>query len=380
MGDPHRRLALLVLLAVAGCREGAAARGDVSAAVTDAAIDIETDGYANADGPCTPGLPRCHGPFGYQVCEQDGTWGSSRSCAGYSDDGTSSYCATVTNRGEAPWATCVDPACWYWLSQGFVSEATAVGVCTPAGGFKRCNAGGVLQPATCAGGCVQVGTLDGRALGICSPPCEDGARECLGGGPLYRVCAGGRWQTAAQACAGGEACVALASGARPDIRCGGPCDPGTTRCVPNLTSIERCSADGAWIADRSCALGRCGQQGPQAQCQADCLTGQFQCALDGASMARGCDDGHRWSPPAPCPVETTCRVAGGVALGCVACVGTQAFGGNAFGVTDSRCDGNSVVRCQSEGRWGSAEPCGAGATCVATQQGPSSTAACSAMR
>src|SRR5271166_4488190 len=57
------------------------------------------------DGGCQPGVPRCQGDFAYQMCADDRTWGTSLSCAGYSANGTSSYCVTIDNYGY-----CVDPA------------------------------------------------------------------------------------------------------------------------------------------------------------------------------------------------------------------------------------------------------------------------------
>ncbi|HEX2881858.1 MAG TPA: hypothetical protein VHO25_20170, partial [Polyangiaceae bacterium] len=95
--------------------------GTVSGAGSDG-VGIDAGAYPSTDGGlCIPGVPRCHGDFGYQQCEQDGTWGAPHSCAGYSSDGTSSYCVmTPGTETNEPWAACVDPACWYWITRGFV--------------------------------------------------------------------------------------------------------------------------------------------------------------------------------------------------------------------------------------------------------------------
>jgi hypothetical protein len=329
--------------------------------------------YGNPDGPCTPGVPRCHGDFGYQMCLQDGTWGESNSCAGYSSNGTTSYCAEIPMEGGGTWATCVDPACWYWLGRGALGGPTPVGICQPDGTIRPCLAGGTVAAATaCDGVCTRVTTLDGRDVGMCTPACEDGARECLGGS-FYRVCASGRWSADVGSCAG--PCVPVATGARPDIRCGGPCDPGTSRCGA-LNSVEVCVPGGTWKTDRSCLLGRCRPAGPQAECETECSPGEHQCGFDGSGSERVCDDKGLWMPEAACAAGMSCRMSGDAALGCVACVG--AGGGNAFGGADSRCAGagSSVETCGTDNRWQAPAACGALAACDELVRGASTHAAC----
>jgi hypothetical protein len=356
---------------------GADAQGDAEAdreAVTtvDAAADGAPDGYSSPDGPCQPGLPRCHGDFGYQMCGPDGTWSESLSCAGYSMNGTTSYCAEIPMEGGGTWASCVDPACWYWLGRGALGGAEAVGVCEGDGTMQACRPDGTLAPVACAGVCTPVTTLDGRAVGYCAPACEDGARECLGG-PLYRVCAGGRWSANIGTCAGD--CNPVASGARPDIRCGGPCDPGTSRCRADGAAIESCSDSAAWVMDRACLLGRCRPAGPQAECETECAPGEHQCAFDGAPSERLCGQNGLWMAEAACAAGTSCRTSGAISLGCVACAG----GGNAFGAPDSRCTKGDVETCGADNQWGPVTLClDAGDVCTALTRGASSIAACAA--
>jgi hypothetical protein len=90
----------------------AAATSDALAAsdASDGSNPIPPD-YRDG-GPCPRGSTRCHGLMGYQECLDDGGWGESHSCAGYSTNGTASYCAVVTPTGGEPWAACVEPACW----------------------------------------------------------------------------------------------------------------------------------------------------------------------------------------------------------------------------------------------------------------------------
>jgi hypothetical protein len=346
-----------------------AARADAALDGTDGSAD-SADGGAYADGgPCMPGLPRCHGDFGYQMCQQDGTWGPSSSCAGYSMNGTTSYCAELPVADGGRWGTCVDPACWYWLGRGALGGATPVGICEPDGTIDVCDTGGTLAPAACAGACTTVAMLDGRAVGFCAPACEDGARECLGG-PFYRTCTGGRWSATPATCAG--ACNPVAMGARPDIRCGGACDPDTSRCSADLASVETCGADGTWTIDRACRLGRCRAAGPQAECETECAPGTHACAFDGAPTARACDATGLWMPEAACAEGTTCRLAGDVALGCVACAGS----GNAYGAADSNCVAGGVETCGADGTWQATTPCLAGQACVSIGRGASTLAAC----
>ncbi|HEX4405892.1 MAG TPA: hypothetical protein VH560_13740 [Polyangia bacterium] len=382
-----RSLAVLVPLglALAGCGGSPAPRASDAGvetardAVVDGALDAPSgdarDGDARYDdGPCQPGLPRCFGDFGYQICQQDGTWGSSQTCAGYSMNGTTSFCAEIpmATPDGGTWGTCVDPACWYWLGRGALSGATPVGVCEPDGTIDQCDSGGTLSVHACAGTCTQVATLDGRAIGYCAPACEDGARECLGG-PFYRACANGRWG-APQTCAA-SACNPVATGAVPDTRCGGTCDRGTSRCSDDLGAVESCGADGAWTVDRTCLLGRCVPAGAQAECETACTPGAHQCAFDGAPTESLCDaHGAAWGAETPCATGTSCRVSGNVALGCVACVGA----GNALGGADSRCDAQGLATCGADNQFAPSVPCAAPQACQSVTRGPSTIAACAA--
>ncbi|MDB4983642.1 MAG: hypothetical protein JWM82_4394, partial [Myxococcales bacterium] len=361
--------------------------GDARTDGADARDGSARDGYAN-DGACTPGVPRCHGDFGYELCEQDGGWSESHSCGGYSSNGTTSYCAELPTESGEPWATCIDPACWYWWKRGVLGktpDGSSVGICLPDGTINKCSPGGTLSVAQCAGACSRVATLDGRALGFCAPACVNGARECLGG-PFYRACVDGHWDTIVRACAG--TCNPLATGAVPDLRCGGACDPGTSRCRADDAAVELCADDGTWKLDRACTLGRCRPAGPQAECEAECLTGQHACAFDGDRVERRCDDAGRWTAEMPCATDTSCRLSGDLALGCVACVGD----GNAFGIADSRCvsvtpdgggsiDGGAganvaVGSCGPQNGWQSQITCASNETCTAISRGPSTLAAC----
>jgi hypothetical protein len=335
------------------------------------------DGYAGSgSGECTPGVPRCHGDFGYQLCEQDGSWSQSHSCAGYSVNGTSSYCFDIPSAEGEPWATCVDPACWYWMKRGLDLEQNAVGSCSADGRLQRCSVGGTLTLEDCEGACVQVGALDGRALGFCAKVCESGARECLGAG-LYRECGAGRWHAEVSACPAGQECNPLSHGALPDIRCGGVCEPGTTRCRDDKLAIEICSPASEWELERTCPLGRCLPAGPQAECQAECSAGQRACAFDGATSERVCDERGAWGAEQPCVDGAACRFDGTLALGCVECVGAT-FGGNAFGVADSRCLASELQSCSESNTWQPAEACADGGTCTASAHAASSIAACAA--
>ena len=354
--------------------DGREVSSDSTGDASEAGSDAGDGGYGNPDGPCMPGVPRCHGDFGYQMCEQDGTWGESHSCAGYSSNGTTSYCAEIPMDGGGTWATCVDPACWYWLGRGALGGPTPVGICQPDGTINACSPGGTLTPEPCNGVCTRVTTLDGRDVGSCAAACEDGARECLGGA-FYRVCAGGTWSAAPATCAGGT-CNPLATGARPDIRCGGACDPGTSRCRADGAAVEACTPGGTWTADRTCLLGRCRPAGPQAECETECAPGEHPCAFDGAGAERVCGNRGLWLAEAACAGGATCRLSGDVALGCVACVGARPGGGNAFGAADSRCSADGVETCGADGQWHASATCPDGNTCAALTRGESSLATC----
>jgi hypothetical protein len=250
-----------------------------------------------------------------------------------------------------------------------------VGICTSSTTINACNGGGTLSQTTCDGVCTQVGVLDGRVLGYCRAECEEGARECIGGA-LYRSCDHGRWSVQASVCQGGTACNPLATGAIPDIRCGGACDPGTSRCADDGSGVEDCNDSGIWEAGQQCLLGACTPKGPQAECQAECSADQFQCSEDGASAQRSCNAQSLWDPATDCAAGSSCRMSGVQSLGCVACVGPKNSQGNAYGVSDSKCEANGVSQCGDDNSWQAPIACAAGQTCVELHQGASTVAYC----
>jgi hypothetical protein len=360
---------------------------DGADAVTTNAPDAADAAWADApdagyggDGPCLPGLPRCHGDFGYQMCEQDGTWSESHSCAGYSSNGTTSYCAEIPMAGGGTWATCVDPACWYWLGRGALGGPTPVGICQPDGSISACSPGGTLAPAPCAGACTTVASLDGRAVGYCAPECQEGATECVGYEWVH-TCAHGRWSPPV-ICGGDLTCVPAAKGAVPSAQCGKQCEPGTSICSPNRSVVMECTPDGTWTVDRTCLLGLCRQAGAQAECETECMPGQLGCAFDGAATQRDCSPAGLWNAETPCATGTSCRMSGAVALGCVECVGDVSGGGNAFGLADRRCadSGVDASSCGADNRWQPFTPCEDLTECRSTQQGPSTIASCASLR
>lgn len=335
--------------------------------------DSSQAGSGGEDESCLPGVTRCHGPLGFQRCEPDGTWGESQTCGGYSENGTSSYCAVVAD-GSYEWAACVDPACWWWLESGLGEEPDRTGTCVGSEEFRPCHADGILgRPQPCEGVCRVVGELDGRSLGYCERECEPGERACVVGS-LYRHCDEGAWSTETQACEGGAECLPLTKGELADIKCGGPCETGTSRCSPADGNVEICNEGGEWEHWRNCLLGRCVRSGAQAQCQTECAPGERSCAFDGAQAELVCSELGLWGEPVTCDEGSVCRVGTSGALGCLGCVGPELPGGNAWGVADSRCDGDAVVACTADNLFGVPEPCASG--CVQVARGEALLAYC----
>lgn len=357
---------------------GAAGDDAVLPSSAGASGSPDSSGYGGSgtDGDiCLPGLTRCHGQLGFQRCTPEGSWGATQTCGGYSENGTSSYCALVDS-GEELWAACVDPACWWWIDSGLATAEDQAGVCVGTGSLRPCHADGILgKSMPCAGVCRTVGELDGRALGYCDPLCEAGERECLAG-PLYRECQDGVWSSMAQVCDGGEACQPLALGTHSDIKCGGPCELGSSRCSEDGTSVESCTEAGQWEAMGPCLFGRCVRSGAQAQCQTECAPGQRACASDGAPSEAVCGETGLWGEPTPCEAGSSCRVGTGGALGCVACVGSELPGGNAWGVADSRCEAAALSACGADNSYQPAEACPDGQSCVEIARGPARLAYC----
>ena len=356
---------------------GSGAEASPAAAGASGANDSSYAGQATDGATCLPGLTRCHGQLGFQRCKPDGVWGESQSCGGYSENGTSSYCALVTS-GEEPWAACVDPACWWWIESGLggKSDDDSAGVCVGTDQIRPCDADGILRRAVpCEGTCRVVGELDGRSLGYCDRECQPGERTCLVG-PLSRECEAGAWSTQTQTCEDGATCQPLATGNLADIKCGGPCEPGTSRCSADNGSVEECTQQSEWEAPRSCLLGRCVRMGAQAQCQTECAPGQHLCAFDGDDAQVTCSETGLWGDPVACELGTTCRMGTSGALGCLACVGGDVMGGNVWGVADSRCDGAAVAACGGDNQYQAPEPCGDGLSCVEAVRGASVLAYC----
>ena len=180
--------ACLFGVAASGCGEnhdaqsvGNAAGSSAGAADNPPATDDSSyAGGSDQDGKCRSGQTRCHGDLGFQRCTPDGTWGASQTCGGYSENGTSSYCAVVDD-GGGPWAACIDPACWWWLKSGVKLGDGRAGVCVGDDQLRPCQASSLSRPEPCVGLCRRVGEIDGRVLGYCDDGCEEGERECLTG-------------------------------------------------------------------------------------------------------------------------------------------------------------------------------------------------------
>jgi len=336
--------------------------------------DSSYAGNTSADGECRSGQTRCHGQLGFQRCTPDDVWGPAQSCGGYSENGTSSYCAVFDAGDGTPYAACGDPACWWWHESGLDAAQERSGVCIGTGEVRRCVAGVLRHPEACAGTCQRVGELDGRVLGYCVDVCQDGEKECLGGS-LYRECVAGRWSSEAQSCADSAECQPLAESPYPDIKCGGACEAGTARCTEDASAIEKCNEQNEWSPEAPCVLGRCVQSAAQAQCQTECKPGEHACAFDGATSELVCDDAGLWGELTSCEVGATCRVGTAGALGCLPCVGAGVPGGNSWGVADSLCDEVGVAACADDG-YGLGEPCGPGHACVLLRRGAASLAYC----
>ena len=357
----------------AGAMAGdAGAAGEVGEAGTGAASGgapaVDDSSYAGAgDTECRSGQTRCLGQLGFQRCTPDGVWGATQSCGGYSENGTSSYCAAF-DTGGGLWAACVDPACAWWHESGLDTGDKHPGVCVGDDEIRPCISGILRQAEKCVGRCEAIGKLDGRALGYCNAVCAEGARECLGGA-LYRVCQDGRWSTEAEACKDGAECLPLAHSDYPDIKCGGACETYTSRCNADGSSISVCSEAGAWEDQPACLLGHCVQSGPNAQCQTECHPGEHACAFDGAAEERVCSDRGLWSEATACDAGARCRLGTAGALGCLACVGTKIVGGNAWGVADSHCDEAGLSQCGADNTYDAGSACAKGQTCSELSRG-----------
>ncbi len=344
---------------------------------------------------CTKGEQRCTNDEltgvnnGIQECGDDGTWRAATSC---NTGGQSvKQCVQVPspNASELPAAVCADPICWWVWSN---ASAGAEGACEGEE-IRRCQDDGTLADAeACTVGACRnvnmVSTADGRTPATCDEAreCEEGEEVCLASEgratPRYRSCEDGVWSVEIKTCESDGACFSTRDDAgKRRVLCGGECAPGTARCSGNR-QVERCNDEGRWSSGEQCDIGQCRTLGNNdASCVLECVPGSFTCqggeetAPDGfhsgTAQQRTCEGDGTWSDAADCPDGRTCRVTkSGISLGCVACVGPEAPGGNSEGTADSRCDpddGARIQDCGNNNTWLSSRTCSDGKTCQAPE-------------
>ena len=168
---------------------------------------------------------------------------------GISENGTSSYCVAIPDPSGQAWAACVDPACWYWITKGFLREGSRSAFVCP---MDRSN--DVAPAARCHGPCAtacarrsarSMAARSATAVRLASRVRESVsevrpfASVTMVAGAIHRA----RVRTARR-------CNPTSSGPLPDVRCGDMCDPGTSRCSSDRDSIRSVLRVGQ-VADRS---------------------------------------------------------------------------------------------------------------------------------
>jgi hypothetical protein len=298
----------------------------------------------------------------------------------------------------------MDPVCAYWLDTlGTLSVPEGLGACTPDGQFRPCNEDGTLGVADeCGTGYCQDQTgLDvfnstfntaGQNPGFCAFECEDGDSRCIMDestlSPLYQNCVDGKWSAETQSCGLNVNCwdgsaysldplyTGWMQPPMTEVLCGAVCTPGTVICggVDGLQTVT-CGNDGQWETPEACPFGACENNGTFVACEAQCIPGTISCngvGNDAPNSTSGityeCTTEGRWDAGTVCVgLEEACRVDnGGVALGCVECIGPNT-NGNAAGATDSRCDlvtSTTVQECGANNTWSAADACEAGDFCT----------------
>jgi hypothetical protein len=341
---------------------------------------------------CTPGAQRCATDAlsgvndGIETCGDDASWGPITSCNPGNDGRLQCTLAPNADTKALPKALCAAPIC-AWVNAN--PSAGATGACQ-GDQLLKCRADGTLaDPAMCEHGICRTRrstiTADGHSPGACDsvPECQAGEEQCATANgtvtPRYRTCVNGYWSVVLNNCDNDGACHDAKNdqGLRVKL-CGSDCSPGNRRCT-NTGQLQECDAQGRWGEATNCAVGSCkGTGNNDAACTAECVPGAKLCSGStvmapdglhaGTTQETTCGaDGLRGSAK-NCPSGSVCRVSdAGAALGCVACIGPQAPGGNDEGTVDSRCDpqdANKLQECGDDNNWQASRSCANGKHCV----------------
>lgn len=365
---------------------------------------------------CIPGTKACIDPGNGTVgsivtvgeatvtCGDDGNW----------DYKTTTKCVSKDSNERELWCgpnlqgtadnfnvgTCMEPACAAWFASfDTFTLPEHYGACGTDGKFYPCNPDGSFGDAQDCSQCQLASGIQlpaqtsspevfaGYDPGTCVA-CTNGAQRCLfssannagsiTGTPYYQVCTDGSWTT--KSCSQNQVCWGYQN---PDdgvaaIHCGGECSPLTAQCGgADGKQIATCDADGKLSDFKNCATGAChvdatsSTSGGSAYCEAECITGTFQCVtvtdpdtslpVEGAAActtkgrfdvtnAKACDVSN------PQAVERCLPN-----VGCVEC-----DSGAYDGVPDVRCalDENgvpvvpaAVQVCNKDGHWDKAIEC-----------------------
>ena len=339
---------------------------------------------------CSPGAQRCASDAlagvndGIQTCNDEGKWGPVKNCNPSNESRLQCVLPPNLDPKKLPTVLCASPVCAWIMSNPNVG---ASGACE-GDKLRKCQPDGTLSDATACeqGICRTLRSTtgaDGRMPGACDvmPECQVGETSCAasaGVTPRYRTCQNGFWSTELETCADDGACYNAKDdkGLRRAL-CGAACSPGSRRC--NSTGqLEECSTEGSWNGAKKCAAGSCrATANNDAACVLDCVPGSKLCtgsavaAPDGYHLGTAQEavcgaDGLRGAGKA-CEAGKSCRVTdSGVPLGCVACVGPAAPGGNDEGTADSRCDPQDVKKvqeCGDDNSWQAGRTCSGSKSC-----------------
>lgn len=346
---------------------------------------------------CKVGTQRCASDpvtganEGIDECQADASWLPIERC----NTGAGPLLECAIGNGldttSLPRAVCAEPVC-AWIFENASEGAT--GSCV-GDQLQRCTPEGKLADAAkcSSGSCRTVRnteTADGRMPGACvtDRECRDGETQCASSGdtatPRYRSCVDGRWSTELSTCDGDAPCQQRRDDqGLQQVLCGADCSPGARRCN-DRGAVESCDATGHFTTGVACSVGECREFAPRdAACVLECMPNSVSCAgspliaADGYHSGRSqqirCDGNGRAGAAENCPSGALCRVSdSGVTLGCVACIGPSAPGGNAEASSDSRCDPNDpskLQECTDANAWADARACSGTKRCVAPEQG-----------
>ena len=199
-----------------------------------------------------------------------------------------------------------------------------------------------------------------------------GATRCLPDGSGTERCRSDGLWSVVQTCDADQQCQVDADEVAScvtdtTLACG---ELAATRCLDDLSGVERCRSDGQWSVVQTCnADQQCEVSGEAASCVTDTTLacgelGATRCLPDGSGTER-CRSNGQWEVVQTCDPDQNCQTSDHGA----GCVTDTTLACGELGATRCLADGSAVERCRSDGQWGTVQTCVGTQTCGVSDDG-----------